>query len=158
MRKLFLAGFVLGSLIMPAMAADMTPYYRAPVQALPFNWTGAYIGADVGGAWANIQSNRFGTGSTSGAVGGLYAGYNWQFAPQWLFGVDLDMSWPDLSRVNCKPRRSRFSDRLPLHRGARECGTRAPPSMGELCICPVAAVARIYRGNRWIIFHEMVGL
>jgi hypothetical protein len=26
MRKLFLAGFAVGSLIMPAMAADMTPY------------------------------------------------------------------------------------------------------------------------------------
>src|SRR5215475_12401924 len=36
----------------------------------------------------------------SGAVGGLYAGYNWQFAPQWLLGVDLDMNWTDLSRVN----------------------------------------------------------
>jgi opacity protein-like surface antigen len=45
-------------------------------------------------------SNGFGTGSTSGAMGGLYAGYNWQFAPQWLLGVDLDMSWTDLSRVN----------------------------------------------------------
>jgi outer membrane immunogenic protein len=84
MKKLFLAGFAVGSLIMPAMAADMTPYYRAPLQALPFNWTGVYLGADVGGAWANIQSNPFGTGSTSGAVGGLYAGYNWQFAPQWF--------------------------------------------------------------------------
>jgi outer membrane immunogenic protein len=100
MKKLFLAGFAVGSLIMPAMAADMTPYYRAPLQALPFNWTGVYLGADVGGAWANIQSNPFGTGSTSGAVGGLYAGYNWQFAPQWLVGVDLDMNWTDLSRVN----------------------------------------------------------
>jgi len=69
MKKLFLAGFALGSLIMPAMAADMTPYYRAPLQALPFNWTGAYVGADVGGARANIQSNGFGTGSRSGAVG-----------------------------------------------------------------------------------------
>ena len=100
MRKLFLAGFAVGSLIMPAMAADMTPYDRAPLQALPFNWTGAYIGVDVGGAWAKLQSNGFGTGSTSGAVGGLYAGYNWQFAPQWLLGVELDMNWTDLTRVN----------------------------------------------------------
>ena len=29
---------------MPAMAADMTPFYRAPLEALPFNWTGVYIG------------------------------------------------------------------------------------------------------------------
>ena len=69
MRRVFLAGFVVGSLIMPAMAADMTPFDRAPLQALPFNWTGVYLGADVGGVWANIQSNPFGTDSRSGAVG-----------------------------------------------------------------------------------------
>jgi outer membrane immunogenic protein len=100
MRKLSLAGFAVGALIMPAMAADMTPYDRAPLRAQPFYWTGAYIGADVGGAWSNIQLNGFGTGSASGVIGGLYAGYNWQFAPQWLLGVELDSSWTDLSGVN----------------------------------------------------------
>jgi outer membrane immunogenic protein len=99
-RKLSLAGFAVNALIMPAMAADMTPYYRTPLQAQPFYWTGAYIGADVGGAWSNIQLNGLGTGSASRVIGGLYAGYNWQFAPQWLLGIEVDSSWTDLSRVN----------------------------------------------------------
>jgi hypothetical protein len=30
--------------------------------------------------------------------------------------------------------------------------------MGKLYICRVAPVARICRGNKWIIFHEMMGL
>jgi outer membrane immunogenic protein len=100
MRRLSLAGFAVGALIMPAVAADMTPYYRTPLQAQPFYWTGAYIGADVGGAWSNIQLDSFGTGSASGFIGGLYAGYNWRLAPQWLLGVELDSSWTDLSGVN----------------------------------------------------------
>jgi outer membrane immunogenic protein len=100
MRRLSLAGFALGALIMPAMAADMTPYYRTPLQAQPFYWTGVYIGANVGGAWPNIQLNGFGAGSQSRVMGGLYAGYNWQLAPQWLIGAEVDSSWTDLSRVN----------------------------------------------------------
>ena len=100
MRGLSLAGFAVGALIMPAMAADMTPYYKTPLQAQPFYWTGAYIGADVGTAWSNIRLDGFGTSSESRTVGGLYAGYNWQLAPQWLVGAEVDSSWTDLSRVN----------------------------------------------------------
>jgi outer membrane immunogenic protein len=100
MRRLSLAGFAVGALIVPAMAADMTPYDRIPLQAPPFYWTGAYIGADVGAAWPNIQFNGLGIGSASGIIGGLYAGYNWQLAPQWLLGVEVDSSWIDVSHVN----------------------------------------------------------
>jgi outer membrane immunogenic protein len=100
MRRLSLAGLAVGALIMPAMAADMAPDYRTPLQAQPFYWTGAYIGADIGTAWSNIHLNGFGTGSQSRVIGGLFAGYNWQLAPQWLFGVEVDASWTDLSRVN----------------------------------------------------------
>jgi outer membrane immunogenic protein len=100
MRRLSLAGFAVGALIVPAMSADMTPYNRIPLQAQPFYWTGAYIGADVGAGWSNIQLNGLGTGSASGVIGGLYAGYNWQLTPQWLLGVEVDSSWIDVSRVN----------------------------------------------------------
>jgi hypothetical protein len=72
----------------PAAAADIAPYYREPLEVQPVYWTGAYAGTDVGAAW----SNAFGS---AGAIGGLYAGYNWQFAPQWLLGVELDGSWTE---------------------------------------------------------------
>jgi hypothetical protein len=46
MRKLPLAGFAVGALIMPAAAADMTPYYRTPLQAQPFYWTEGHAEAE----------------------------------------------------------------------------------------------------------------
>ena len=36
-------------------------------------------------------------GSALGAVGGFQAGYNWQFAPAWVVGVEGDFSWTSLS-------------------------------------------------------------
>jgi outer membrane immunogenic protein len=93
MRKLILAGLTVCALIMPAAAADIAPYYRGPLEVQPVYWAGAYAGTDVGAAW----SNAFGS---AGAIGGLYAGYNWQFAPQWLLGVELDGSWTEFNRVS----------------------------------------------------------
>jgi hypothetical protein len=51
------------------MAADMSPPDRGPLAALLY-WTGAYIGADIGGAWSNIQSS-FGGGNASSVREGL---------------------------------------------------------------------------------------
>jgi outer membrane immunogenic protein len=58
-------------------------------------WTGLYIGAHVGGAWAELETRdrfdifgevnpRF-TDSVSGVIGGGQIGYNWQ-AGNWGFG------------------------------------------------------------------------
>jgi outer membrane immunogenic protein len=33
-----------------------------------------------------------------GGVGGLQAGYNWQFAPAWVVGVEGDISWASLAQ------------------------------------------------------------
>ena len=97
MRKFILVGVSLGALMMPALAADMAPYYKVPPVAQGFNWTGFYIGGDVGGAWSSIDANGFGTNNASGVIGGVYGGYNWQIAPQWLIGIEGDSSWTDLS-------------------------------------------------------------
>jgi outer membrane immunogenic protein len=96
----------------PVLAADISlgPTLKAPPIAL--SWTGFYLGGDVG-----IRSSRsdlttdainFGgfiptfTGSatsepfdgTSPRVGG-YFGYNWQFAPTWVAGLEADIAWSD---------------------------------------------------------------
>jgi outer membrane immunogenic protein len=92
-----------------AIAADLEPYYRAPPPVLVplFTWTGFYVGGNVGGAatsinelWSPLPSSAtFGafpiTGSTGGAsfAGGFQAGYNWQFAPTWVAGIEGDWSW-----------------------------------------------------------------
>jgi outer membrane immunogenic protein len=93
-----------------ANAADMgAPYYRAPPVVVPLvtNWTGFYAGGNIGGAWTSSDalwsplpsSAAFGTfpiaGDTGGSsvIGGLQAGYNWQFAPTWVVGIEVDWSW-----------------------------------------------------------------
>jgi outer membrane immunogenic protein len=95
MKRLLLVCVAFGAQIASAIAADMAPLDRGPPPAV-FNWTGVYIGADIGGAWSSIQSN-FGGGNASSPSGGVYAGYNWQFAPQWLIGIEGDASWADLT-------------------------------------------------------------
>jgi outer membrane immunogenic protein len=117
-RKLFLSA-ALALLIggNAAQAADLgTPVYKAPVYkaaVMPaFSWTGCYIGADIGGAWdrQHTSSNpNFNQAPVSGditrssVIGGPYAGCNYQFAPQWVIGVEGDISWAKLSGTASAP-------------------------------------------------------
>jgi outer membrane immunogenic protein len=89
----------------PALAADLParPYMAPPVVApSAYNWTGFYIGAHLGGAWASRDFNQTtaiveaGNIKSSGVVGGGQIGYNWQFT-NWLFGIEADISGADLS-------------------------------------------------------------
>jgi outer membrane immunogenic protein len=85
-----------------ASAADMparAPVYKgAPAAVAPYyNWTGFYIGGNVGYGWAHARgdfSNGFTTASTSqnlnGVIGGGQIGYNWQFASNWVLGIEGD--------------------------------------------------------------------
>jgi outer membrane immunogenic protein len=107
MQKIFLAGVAL-LFSAPAFAADLA-IAPAPVPVAYPSWTGFYVGVHAGAAWQNFSSastndpNGFlasGTvagNSALGAVGGLQAGYNWQFAPAWVAGVEGDISWTSLS-------------------------------------------------------------
>jgi hypothetical protein len=40
MRRLLQAGLAFGALAVPAAAADMAPYNKAPLPAPVFSWTG----------------------------------------------------------------------------------------------------------------------
>lgn len=88
--------------VAPVTAADLGPVYKGSAPA--FNWNGFYIGADVGGAWTGntvTQSDLTSPFSTtnvssSGVVGGGHVGYNWQAAPNWLLGIEADVSGADL--------------------------------------------------------------
>ena len=106
--KLILSAAAIGATlgISAASAADMAPrpYTKAPppVVAQVYNWTGFYIGAQVG--WAEIRDNQFLSSPTfalpvasraDGVVGGGHAGYNWQ-ASQFVFGVEGDIEGSSL--------------------------------------------------------------
>jgi outer membrane immunogenic protein len=88
-----------------AIAADLAPLpYRTPPAAFGpvFSWTGFHVGGNIGGAASSLNelwSPTFGVspilGSTGGAsfAAGFQAGYDWQFAPSWVAGIEGDWSW-----------------------------------------------------------------
>jgi outer membrane immunogenic protein len=119
MKKFLLGSVALVALIgaSPAMAADMA--VKAPVVAPQFNWSGFYVGGHAGYGWGNADVTLvpgpgwalFGNPATdpqyliangsaalksSGALGGLQAGYNIQRA-NLVFGVEADFSFADIN-------------------------------------------------------------
>jgi len=75
-------------------AADLPqkPVYKAPMPApVLYNWTGCYIGANIGGAWGNVDVTDVNTGATvspnnSGFAGGAQIGCDYQMS-QWVIGI-----------------------------------------------------------------------
>lgn len=103
--KKFLLGTValiaLGASV-PAIAADMgaRTYNKAPAYAAPiYNWTGFYVGAQLGGLWGNTTAtsgpfpganNQTYDYNTSGFLYGGHVGYNYQATPNFVVGVEGD--------------------------------------------------------------------
>ena len=91
--------------IQSARAADMArPVYQPPVAvAVPiYNWSGFYIGGNIGWAFGNSSATYNPTGETwdvgkNGFLGGGQAGFNWQTG-NFVFGIEGDISWIDGKR------------------------------------------------------------
>jgi outer membrane immunogenic protein len=77
-----------------ANAADLqrAPMYTKAAPAVEtFNWTGFYIGANIGYSAGRSNADGFGSTDLNGVVGGGQIGYNWQApASPWVFGVEFD--------------------------------------------------------------------
>lgn len=124
MRKILfasMAGAAAVVTIAPANAADLglRPMYAAPPA---FTWSGCYIGGNIGWGWGRETvsvpdlGERTGvpalagvslgpvTGNTSGVLGGGQIGCNYQFAENWVIGVEGDGSAADIKGdVNAPP-------------------------------------------------------
>jgi outer membrane immunogenic protein len=93
-----------------ALAADLAPsmYTKAPVvPPVVYNWTGLYIGGNVGYSWGKGNSDYYdpnfgnsGSGAISnnplserldGVIGGGQIGYNWQANSTWVLGLEADI-------------------------------------------------------------------
>jgi outer membrane immunogenic protein len=102
MKKFLLATVALVALgaTVPALAADLgarAPYTKAPVYAAPiYNWTGFYIGGHIGGAFSgdnNFNGLTTGNNNDGRFLGGVQVGADYQFAPNWLVGLEGQYSW-----------------------------------------------------------------
>jgi outer membrane immunogenic protein len=96
MKKILLGVIGAAACAAPAWAADLPPrpYTKAPappaVMAPIYNWTGFYIGGHVGGAWAGSDNLAASDGRF---LGGIQGGADYQFAPNWVAGVEAQYSW-----------------------------------------------------------------
>ena len=98
MRKLLPGSAALVAMLAaPAVAADMgvSPAYKSPPPVM-YNWTGFYIGGHLGGAFGG--DNNFGglvTGNNNDGrfLGGVQVGADYQFAPNWVLGIEGQYSW-----------------------------------------------------------------
>jgi outer membrane immunogenic protein len=95
MKTIVLGAAALLALAAPAAAADIQPraYTKAPAYTPPqliYNWTGFYIGGHVGGAFAGDSTFQ---SSNARFLGGVQGGFDYQFAPNWVVGVEAQYSW-----------------------------------------------------------------
>lgn len=96
--------------ITPAVAADLgrfpppTRFYPPPPIVRVYNWTGCYLGAQLGGAFADNKINGAlagflfieNDGATAATVGGQ-VGCDLQFARNWVIGAQIDGAWTNLN-------------------------------------------------------------
>jgi outer membrane immunogenic protein len=95
-----------------AAAADLPPagqVYKAPPAVAAYNWTGFYVGGNIGYSWGKIATDSTDGIATSfvgvpfnvgfahsnastrdGIAGGGQIGYNWQVSPNWVYGLEAD--------------------------------------------------------------------
>jgi outer membrane immunogenic protein len=111
MKKILLASSALmfaGS----ALAADLPPRMsvKAPlVAAVPYSWSGCYVGAHAGYGWGtadffdplgNFTNPPAGGGTlrtkTQGALAGGQIGCNYQVASHWVIGIEGEYSWANI--------------------------------------------------------------
>jgi outer membrane immunogenic protein len=101
-----------------AFAADMpVKAPPAPPPAPVYNWNGFYAGVNVGASFGRAKTDFNGAPVTvfdhgtafantpgfsdsqitapSGIIGGAQIGYNWQFSPIWVVGLEADIQGAD---------------------------------------------------------------
>src|ERR1700694_705256 len=130
MKKFLLASSALvvcGQVFAADLPARM-PVKAPVVAAVPYSWTGCYVGGHVGAGWDRTnfsdpgtvaapsfgvtpsrQQNiaplgtSIGVNGGAGVLGGVQAGCYYQFANHWVIGLAGDFSWADIHGLGNDP-------------------------------------------------------
>jgi outer membrane immunogenic protein len=120
MKKLATAIAAITLIGTPAFAADIAVKAAAPSPAAVYNWTGFYVGGNIGASFGRAKTD-FNVAPVSvtltppggapfsvpgfsysddivepsGFIGGGQIGYNWQFSPIWVVGLEADFQGAD---------------------------------------------------------------
>jgi outer membrane immunogenic protein len=118
MKRILIASAAFASLLTAtsASAADLPIYSKAPAVAAVYDWTGYYIGTNLGYSWGRGSTDGTATGTqtvtsavapttvapvsrllsgradVNGFIGGGQLGYNWQRGA-WLYGLEGDIQF-----------------------------------------------------------------
>lgn len=100
MRRVVLSAFVLSCAVASALAGDLPALKAPPVLEVPapaFGWAGFYFGGYGGGVFATTDfvgpvDDHYRQGPHGGTFGALI-GYNVQFRPNWVEGIEVDGGW-----------------------------------------------------------------
>ncbi len=103
MKKFLLAGAAF-FIVQSAYAADAVVEDVIVVDSA-YNWSGVYVGAQVGYSWGSADVNYAGEPEgqyawnidPDGVVGGIYAGGNWQLANGLVIGAETELNLNDNS-------------------------------------------------------------
>ena len=111
-RQIAVAAIALTANSISAFATDLPPCMPTkvppPLPAEPsYSWSGFYVGGHLGYLWGRTRVEEDGViveddARTNGVVGGILAGYNWQFGAA-VFGVEGDFGWSNARGVGVLP-------------------------------------------------------
>lgn len=154
MRQFLLAG-VAGLLVAGTAGAADLPR-KMPLVAPPpaWTWTGLYVGAFYGASVGQSDATTTGVGGTAGLNdaafgGGLTLGYNWQFSPWGLVGVEGDIGYLGTSRS--------FQDANDVTTAAGLKSTWYSTLRGRLGYVTGPSVLYVTGGAAWVRLEETFG-
>src|SRR6516164_5090908 len=111
MKNRFLASVALAAMIAaPATAADLPYKAPPPLPEAYYDWSGAYVGLNVGGTHYNVTHHV--TTGDHDAIFGIHAGAQWQWGA-WVLGAEA-------ARSGCSHECRSTSSVLPVAQGFEE--------------------------------------
>ena len=106
MRNITIAAVAAAGLALSAVSAQAAdiprPVYKAAPVVMAYNWSGFYIGGNLGYGSGDLNATAWGTeasASVDGWFGGGQIGWNWQaVGSPWVWGFEVDSQWANIGK------------------------------------------------------------